>query len=130
MAKSEIVQLDEFITETLKQLIEGVKNAQAGAKVMGGAVNPKGLIYGPNSSYDFQHKETTRVGTDIEFDLEITATESKEKKEGVKVPLIGIKLGVQRSSGVENRARNRVKFKVPVLFPKSVYEEKGESVDK
>ena len=39
------MQIKEFVSETLKQVLEGVKDSQARATELGGAVNPIDLMY-------------------------------------------------------------------------------------
>ena len=93
------MELKDFVSETLKQLIDGVKEAQPYAIESGGAINPKGLQYLEGSSGVVQHKETTRIGQEIEFDLEVTVIEEKGRKEGAGVFVLGIGLGTQKKSG-------------------------------
>jgi len=122
--RSANMKLQEFITSTLKELIDGVKNAQEHAKKCGGAINPTGLQYLEGSSGTVQHKKTSRIGTDIEFDIEVLVSDQNEKKGGAGVSVPILKVGFDGKSGSENRSVNRVKFKVPVIFPKGEYTEK------
>jgi hypothetical protein len=117
------MKLQDFISGTLKELMDGVKNAQKYAAVSGGAINPKGLVYLKESSGVVQHRETSRIGQEIEFDIEVTASEEKKTKGGAGVLISIVGLGVQGQSGAENRSVNRIKFKVPVIFPKGEYKE-------
>jgi hypothetical protein len=118
------MKLEDFITSTLKDVINGVKGAQKHAEECGGAINPKGLQYLTGSSGTIQHKETSRIGTDIEFDIEVLVTKQKGSKGklSVSIPTV-VDAGVGGQSGTENRSINRVKFKVPVIFPKGEYSE-------
>jgi hypothetical protein len=117
------MKLGQFITETLKELVEGVKGAQDHVAKAGGAVNPSGLTYLRPEMAQVQHKATTRIGQQIEFDIEIAAIEGKQKKGDAKVSVLSIGAGGQMQSGVENRSVNRIKFTLPVIFPKMEYTE-------
>lgn len=117
------MKLKDFITETLKEIIDGVKGAQQYAAEAGGAVNPKGLIYLEGSSGAVQHQETSRIGQELEFDIEISASEEEKTKGSAGIFISAIGLGLQGQSGAENRSVNRIKFKIPVIFPKMEYKE-------
>jgi hypothetical protein len=120
------MKLQDFISGTLKELMDGVKSAQKYATESGGAINPRGLIYLDGSSGMVQHKETSRIGQEIEFDIEVTASEEEKIKSGVGILVSIVGFGVQGQSGSENRSVNRIKFKIPVIFPKGEYKEDGE----
>ena len=118
------MKLKTFISEALKQLIEGVKESQQYAAEAGAAVNPSGLDYLKDSSAKVQHKETTRIGQEVEFDLEIATTEATEKGGHAEISVVSIGgLGGKVGSSVESRSASRIKFKVPVIFPKMIYKE-------
>lgn len=82
---------------------------------LGGAVNPKGCQYLAPSSGTIQHKQTSRIGQDVEFDIEVSVGESKKLKGGGKVPV----LSISGERMAEDKAINRIRFKIPVIFPKS-----------
>jgi len=66
-------------------------------------------------------KKTTRVGQEVEFDLEVTISEEKGKGAKGSIPVINI--GGHLETTIQNRSVNKVKFKIPVIFPKSEYRE-------
>ncbi len=63
------MQVKDFISESLKQVVEGIKDSQPRVAELRGAVNPKGLNYLQGSSGVVQHLETSRIGQEIEFDM-------------------------------------------------------------
>ena len=115
------MKVQDFITTTLKELIAGVKGAQKYAAHAGGAINPSGLQYLTGSSGTVQHKKTTRIGTDIEFDIEVTVREEKKKGGKVGAKLVMLSSGIEGQTIGEDKSVNRIKFKVPVIFPKMEY---------
>lgn len=117
------MQVKEFVSETLKQVIEGVKDAQPRATELGGAVNPKGLRYLDGSSGAVQHQETTRIGQEIEFDIAVTVAETDEAKGGLGLMIATFGLGAQVKTSSAEQLVNRIKFRIPVIFPKSEYKE-------
>ena len=118
------MELKDFIAQTITQIMEGVKEAQKLAEEIGGAVNPKGQLYLTAESAPFQDKETTRIGDFIHFDVGVEVTEGKEQSGGAKltIPSIG-GFGGDVSGKTENRAINRISFRLPVIYPKGNYKE-------
>ncbi len=120
------MKLQDFISGTLKELVDGVKEAQPYVEKNGGAINPIGLLYLKDSAGVVQHLETSRIGQEVEFDLEVIVSEEKNKEGAgsISIPYttIGIKGVILKK--VQNRSVNRVKFKIPVIFPKGEYKEK------
>lgn len=118
------MELKDFIAQTIKQVMEGVRDAQKLADEIGGMVNPKGQLYLSPEAAPFMDKDTTRIGDFINFDVEIEATEGNEESGGarISVPSIGGfggKLFRKRS----NKSINRVSFRLPVIYPKGSYRE-------
>lgn len=109
------MDLKDFVSESLKQIIDGVVDAQDHAFNAGAAVAPQRVI----------NMEAIRLGIDdrmeqsIEFDVAVTAQESQEKqgKAGISIPYFNA--GGKISAGQENSTISRIKFSVPVLFPRA-----------
>lgn len=117
------MEIRDFISETLSAIVEGIKDAQPKVQEAGGAVNPKGCSYLNASSGTIMHKETTRIGQDVEFDIAVTVEEKTQSggDMGVSIPIMKASFG--GGSETQSGNVNRVKFKVPVIFPKSEYSE-------
>ena len=117
------MNVQSFIENVFTEIFSGIKEAQIYANEIGGAINPKGLNYLEGSSGAVQHKETTRIGQEIEFDIAVVAQEEKGKEGvfGLSIPYLTTK--GRASSSSTDETINRVRFKIPVIFPKSSYEE-------
>jgi hypothetical protein len=122
------MELKDFIAQTISQIMEGVKESQELAHQSGGAVNPKGQMYLVEDAAPFMDKGTTRIGDFMHFDVAVEVTEGKAKSGGAKisVPTIG-GLGGELNEETRNKSISRVSFRIPVIFPKSKYEE-GQAV--
>lgn len=116
------MEIQDFINETLVQIFTGIQQAQKPAKDLGGSINPIGLNYLKESSGAVQHRETSRIGQEIEFDLAVVAQEEKGKKGRVGIGISCLKTDGQMESTTKNEIVNRVRFRIPVIFPKSTYE--------
>ena len=97
------MELKEFVTKTLVEIIEGVKDAQATAKEARGAVIPMAA-------------DPIRT---IDFDVALTTSESTKSKGGIGVFLGGAGIGGQKQAAGEAKSFSRIKFSVPIILPVS-----------
>jgi hypothetical protein len=72
------MQLKDFVTETLRQIVDGVKDAQQAAKVNGAVIAPY------NKNFE-----------KIEFDVAVTATEGTGTEGKVGINIWSIAAGEQ-----------------------------------
>lgn len=106
------MELKDFITSTLVQIVEGVHAAQAQVVELGGDVNP----YEQYQS-DFG-KSLTRGGTQsVGFDVAISAQENAASKEGIGVVVASIALGKRNERSDSASSVSRVQFTVPLALP-------------
>ena len=120
------MELKDFIAQTISQIMEGVKESQELADKVGGAVNPKGQAYLTAESAPFMDKETTRIGDFIHFDVEVEVIEGKGESGGAKISIPSVGgFGGKLSRKRQNRSINRVNFRLPVIYPKGDFKEKG-----
>ena len=107
-----MMELQEFIKETLVQIINGVKDAQEETKDTIAKIVP--------FSGAFDHVKqgfgSTRL---ITFDVAVTATEEKTKKAGIGIMVAPLNLGVGGKKETQNAVVSRIKFDVPVSLPAS-----------
>ena len=117
------MELKEFITESLKQIIDGVIDAQTYAKDKHATINPDGLKYDDQNNLIVNRNPASfdYVPQIIEFDVVVTVTESEKAKAslGVFTGVLGLGTQAQVESG--NIAANRIKFSVPVVFPEHLH---------
>lgn len=116
------MELKDFVSETLKQVIDGVKSGQDHAKKVGAVVNPdKQLVFGNPGFALFTHEagfdNSERYAQIIEFDVAVTTTQDVQAKGGGKIFVGFAELGSQLQSDRQRNAENRIKFSVPVCLP-------------
>jgi hypothetical protein len=112
------MELREYIAETLKQLIDGIVDAQEYAETKGASINPRGLKHGFQSHQleVAQDSVQTEIPQMIEFDVAVTVSESGEAKAGVGVfAVVGV--GAHAIMQDANVKANRIRFSMPVMFP-------------
>lgn len=115
------MKLQEFVSETLREIIAGVKDAQAYAKDNGGLVNPEVDRGGEKDRY-----ATVRVAPqewvrcpirDIDFDVAVTSIDTSEIQAGAGIFVAALGIGVKDKSDISNNSVSRVKFSVPLALP-------------
>ena len=94
------MDIKEFIAETLKQIIDGVIDAQKYAKSKNTVIVPY---------HDFRKV--------IDFDVAVTVADSKETggKAGISVWSIGA--NINRTSECSSSTTSRIRFEIPVELP-------------
>ena len=123
------MELKEFITETLTQIIEGVKSAQEKSKDTGALINPADTKAQENTPKTTQNDY---IGL-VDFGVALTQIEGKEGKSGIGVYFAGIGFGGQQKTDTQNMSVTNIKFSIPVIFPQMgekvvVTSEKAESI--
>jgi hypothetical protein len=120
------MKLEEFIEESLKQIICGVKKAQDATRLAdkhpqeAALVNPGDIMYSADSAPKGKYFAT--VGRDIvhfvDFDVAVTTDYKDEAKGGIGLKVFGI--GIEGGGAiVEGGATvSRIKFQVPIILPR------------
>lgn len=115
------MNLEEFVTEALKQIITGVENAQAIAHDKGAAINPRDWHHMVDAAdqikYETAKGEKVR-GQLVEFDVAVVATEDKSIKGGIGIFGGPIGIGYQANKAQDNSTVSRIKFTVSVFLPR------------
>ena len=104
------MNLDEFIKDSLLQVLKGIKEAQDISNEQGpgtGAINPK---WG-------QEKDHYRYTSEVSFDIAISASKQSDKsgRAGLRVVALDIEGEGTRTS--QSSHVSRVSFKVPIALP-------------
>lgn len=112
------MDLQEFVKQTLTQIIEGVTDAQKQVSEKGGEINPH-----INTSHEQLGKQGFLFSSEgpvqiVKFDVALTVGEGKGTKGGIGVFAGVVGLGSSGESSSENSSVSRVEFSVPLLLPK------------
>jgi hypothetical protein len=113
-----MMNLKEFVSGVLTQIIEGVQEAQAGRTPESGQVNP-GLSTTQGILQARGHMVSRRgeLVQDVEFDVALTTNEGTQTKGGIGVFVGAVGLGSQGQSDQSHSSVSRVKFSVPLTLP-------------
>lgn len=108
------MELKEFITETLTQIAEGVKDASPKYKELGGMAP----YYESNVSAISGGVAIKDKVVNVEFEVALTNTNKDGGKAGIGVALSIVRAGIDKSKSIEEESLTRVKFNVPIALPR------------
>lgn len=115
------MDLAEFISQALKGVIKGVKDAQDFAKESGGRVNPSyDKALGKSVFIRIESDENYTVITDIDFDIAVTASDKKEAGASGGINVLSVKIGGKMEGEHFNETVSRIKFSVSVTLPSTL----------
>lgn len=113
-----MIKLEDFISETLRQILNGVVKAQEHARELGGEVNPSTTRFRSDQGMQLYDERDSTLIERIDFDVAVTTTEGKESKGGIGVFVGPIGLGSQGQSNATNQSTSNIKFAVPLKLPR------------
>lgn len=110
------MNLREFVSTSITEIMDGVAKAQEEAKKHKAMVNPRHIsktatgvtLLGDSGPWSIQV---------IEFDVAVTATESGGAKGGIGIFVGAVGVGTQGHSEAQNTNLSRIKFSIPVALP-------------
>jgi len=114
------MELKDFISNTLTQIAEGVKDAQPKFKELGGAVNPEGF---QQVSGDIPFvkqaalRDLAKMLCNVQFAVSLTSDNSSNSTGGVGVLFGAITVGGKSGNETKEQSLTSVKFNVPILLP-------------
>ncbi len=115
------MELKEFVEQTFKQIIDGVKAAQSHAAKEGARINPAGKQFSPKSTSREVEPRVDRV----EFDIALVEENEKQTKGGLGVYLGSFGMGAQTQLDKAVSATTRVRFSIRFSPPVQYSEEKN-----
>jgi hypothetical protein len=114
------MELRDFVSQSLQQIIEGVAIAQKASAQHGGRVNPDNLSFAgaANSGQSIIHyDDRNNIAQSVEFDVAVTATESSVAGGKAGISIYAAQIGGKGERTTESSTVSRIRFKVLVMFP-------------
>jgi hypothetical protein len=110
------MKLDEFVSQTLTAIMQGVRRAQEQTADLGGVVSPQmfKVTDDENIGLAFGHSQPV---INVSFDVVVSTTDKSESQGGLGVFVGPIGVGSKGASGLEQGSESRIQFKVPVVLP-------------
>lgn len=112
------MNIEEFVSQTLQQITNGIVKAQEATAATGARINPAGSL-GIKQGASVLQTDTDAMTyvTDVEFDIAVTAGNEQASGANAGIKVMGMSLGAKADVKYENEAVSRVQFKVPVAWP-------------
>lgn len=107
------MELKEFVSQSLIQIMEGVRDAQEKAKEFNARVNPFTDVRTDAFAIEYTFKDTQHV----EFEVCVTSEDKKGAAGGLSVLFGAISVSGKVEDTASKIALNRLKFSVPVIYP-------------
>jgi anti-sigma regulatory factor (Ser/Thr protein kinase) len=114
------MDLKDFITTSIVQVMEGVNNAKEHAVKLGAKINPETIEFRADAGQDrMWDTDTGKIATELKFDISVIAVDSTDKdiKGGLKVLGLGLEFGSGAKNKAENQTINKLQFAVPLVLP-------------
>ena len=111
------MQLEQFVEDSLTQLMAGVKNAQRKADEFGATINPR--LTGATSASTGTHYHNKRLVVEVAFDVALTSETGEAARGGIGVLLGAINVGGGYDEKATQGTVSRIQFTVPLVFPET-----------
>lgn len=114
------MELSTFISESLKAIIKGVKEAKNFALENGAIINPsvEGTQAKSTTQYHFLNGiEGPKHVHDIDFDIALTISNQQNSDIGGKINVYALSLGSTAKETEINQTVSRLKFSVKAILP-------------
>ena len=112
------MKLKDFVAETLKEIVDGVVEAQTHYTEKGGSVNSKNLTFRTDQGLQMWDVDSGQPAQSVDFDVAVTTVEGAETKGGIGVFVGAVGVGSQGKSDASNTSSSRIKFSVPIFLPR------------
>ncbi len=112
------MELKEFVSQSLLQIFEGVKQAQDQLKDTGGTIAPSNISSRPQHPSIIGYVHSAPI-ISVDIDVSVTTTDANNSKAGLGLFIAAFSGGVQAGSESSNNQFNRLRFSVPVVLPSS-----------
>lgn len=105
------MELDQFITQTLVAITDGVQNAITAIHDKKGLINP---CWGDTKDIGQQ------LVQDVNFDIAVTVSDKTNLSASGGIKVVGVMLGADGAKAAESSHISRIQFKIPIVPPTTV----------
>lgn len=107
------MNLEEFIKESISNIVRGVECSQKELENTNAVINPSTI-----NEKGFIDSRGRRKVVNVQFDVAVTVENIDEGKEGFKIAVADIlSLGANSQEKTANQVISRIAFEIPVLLP-------------
>lgn len=114
MPAGDLMNLEEFVSDTLTQIVRGVRTAQGEAKLAGAVVCPSRTRTRLSGNREVTHHARVQ---EIEFDVAVTVVEGTTVGGDAGIRVFAVGGGAKGERHGSHEQLSRVRFSVPVMLP-------------
>lgn len=112
------MDLKEFTTQTLIQIVEGTAEANQKLNQIDSFIPDRNLNF-VNTQCARDENGISRIVIPVDFDVAITTTESDGKSGGAGIKVVAFNFGGNVESKVESQTISRIKYTIPLVLKKN-----------
>jgi hypothetical protein len=114
--KEKPMEIRDFISNALTQLIDGISNAQEYAQSKGAIINPTDKFMSDFDKMSRTQQDQKLVHI-VEFDVAVTVSENKQLTGGIGLIVPEMSIGYRGTIDNQKNAVSRIQFSIPVILP-------------
>lgn len=111
------MELKDYVSEVLTQIIEGVKKSQEYAAENGAMIMPIKTYPFNAATADTFVDDRKRLGFAVNFEVAITISSESSKASGFKIGISGIGAKADKDQSSTTSNVNKIAFSIPVFYP-------------
>lgn len=113
--------LDEYVKDTLVQIVNGINEANK-ELIQKGAFVPSDNIHSwGNATIEgleaFDNKEQSHLVRNVDFDIAVAVKNEKANGGKAGLEVMSVQLGKNKNSSLSSSSVNRIKFSLPLALP-------------
>ena len=112
-----MIKLEDYVSETIKQIVSGIVAAQKAGAELGAEVNPSTARFRTDQGMQLFDKRDSSLIEKVEFNVAVTSVEGMETKGGVGIFVGPVGIGGQGQANTTNQSTSTIRFSVPIKFP-------------
>lgn len=111
------MDIQEFITETIKQITIGVSSANKAIEPYGALLPDTSCALNKENFQYYSEDGVDRIITEVNFDIAVTVVQNETTAAGGGIKVCGVNLGADCSNNNSNQTSSRVQFKLNLVLP-------------
>lgn len=111
------MDIQEFITESIKQITLGVSSANEAIELYGALLPDTSCALSRENMQYYQEDGVARIITEVNFDIAVTVVQNETTSAGGGIKVCGVNLGADSSNNNSNQTSSRVQFKLNLVLP-------------
>ncbi len=111
------MDLKDFVSQTLIQIVQGAADAAEAVEALGGAVSPAHQVRAGSEMLGLVSDESGRQAQAVKFDVGILVETDSTIKGGGGIKVMSFQVGGSLSEGDRHQHTSRIQFVIPLALP-------------